>query len=170
MEYAQDIAMCDGMPCDSNFTRFVGYSYDKRTDYCIKKYFSKQTREIISHKCTELLQGVHPQGKRILIPDPTICEVMSHIQESYRPSTGDIHSRYIVPSGVGPEDYVQNMIDQVIETIVSQVKTQYITEECNRKLTIWTTVLGDFNSEGLRSHAPLKINEDSMPMLFNMNY
>jgi hypothetical protein len=168
MEYAK--AMCDGMPCDSNFTRYVGYTYNNTTDQCIQKYFSHETREIISHKVTELLQGVHPQGKKILVPDSIICGVMSHIQETYRPEIGDIHTRYVVPSGAGPENYVQNMIDQTIETIVSQAKTQYATEECNRKLTAWTTVLGDFNTEGLRSHSKLKIKEDTIPMLFNMNY
>ena len=168
MEYAQSVYN-DELPCDDNFTRYVGYSYgDDQSAYCIKKYYSHETRQIISHKVTELLEGVHPQGKKIVVTDSDICKTMSTIQNNYRPSVGDIYSRYIIPSK--PENYVRDMIDQVIEAIVSQAKTQYITEECNRKLTVWTTVLGDFNAEGLRSHSQLKIREDSIPMLFNMNY
>jgi hypothetical protein len=170
MEYAQ--AMCkDSLPCDENFIRYVGYSYGTgESGDCIRKYYSADTRRTISNKVTELLEGVHPDGKKIVVPDSDICTLMSAIQSTYRPQTGDIHTRYIIPTGRGSNDYVQDMINQVIEAIVSQAKTFYMTEECNRKLTVWTTVLGDFNSEGLRSHSQLKIREDSTPMLFNMNY
>jgi hypothetical protein len=96
---------------------------------------------------------------------------MNDIYESYRPPTGDIFSRYIVPSGTSSESYVQNMIDQVIEVITSDVRNNLGMEECNKKLSIWTTVYGDFNSSGLRQHAPIKVrNKRPTPMLFQMNY
>jgi hypothetical protein len=44
-------------------------------------------------------------------------------------------------------------------------------DECNSKLSAWTTILGDFNEHGLRRHAPIKLREKRpMPMAFNMNY
>jgi hypothetical protein len=44
-------------------------------------------------------------------------------------------------------------------------------DENNKKLTIWTTVLGDFNEHGLRSYAPIKIRENNINKVrFNMNY
>jgi hypothetical protein len=63
------------------------------------------------------------------------------------------------------------MIDQVIEIIVSDVKTNYETEENNSKLSIWTTVLGTFNDHQLRSHPVIKIKKrHANYMEFNMNY
>ena len=44
-------------------------------------------------------------------------------------------------------------------------------EENNRKLTIWTTVYGDFNQHGLQQHSKIKVrNKRPNPMEFNMNY
>ena len=43
--------------------------------------------------------------------------------------------------------------------------------EANKKLTIWNTVYGDFNKEGLRGHSQIKIREKHPQyMAFNMNY
>jgi hypothetical protein len=169
MEYAKPLCKGGPLPCNDNFTRYVGYSYGN-DDGCIQKFYSQETVEIISHKVSELLQGVHPEGKKLIVPNKIICGMMSAVQDTYRPPTGDIYSRYIIPSGKGASDYVQDMIDQVIEIIVTQAKTHYEMDECNRKLTVWNTVLGDFNPVGLQSHSFIKINEKKAPMLFNMNY
>ena len=76
-----------------------------------------------------------------------------------------------MPSGNSSESYVQNMIDQVIEVITSDVSNNLEMEENNRKLSIWTTVYGDFNQSGLRQHAPIKIRKKRpQPLMFNMNY
>ena len=41
----------------------------------------------------------------------------------------------------------------------------------NEKLTIWTTLLGDFNEHGLRQYPPIKLrNKRPDPMLFHMRY
>lgn len=165
MEYATEIY---GNSCDDNYTKHVGYT---ENNACIRKYYDISTVRTISHKVTELLQGVDPQNRPIIVPDSTICSVMNEIYTSYRPPTGDIYSRYIIPSGTNSESYVQNMIDQVIEVITSDVRNSLGMEECNRKLSIWTTVYGDFNSEGLRQHAPIKVrNKRPTPFQFNMNY
>lgn len=150
------------------FTKYVGF---QDTNSCIEKYYSKETVKTISSKISELLQGVHPENKRIIVPNETIYNIMDNIYYSYRPMTGDIYSRYNVPNGTTTESYVQDMIDQVIEVIVSQIKIDYETEANNAKLSVWTTVLGEFNDHQLRSHPVIKLrNRRPAPMQFNMNY
>ena len=62
--------------------------------------------------------------------------------------------------------------DQTIEIIVSDVKNNMEIEEHNKKLTIWTTVLGEgVNDHGLRSHSQIKIRESRPdPFQFHMKY
>lgn len=165
MEYGTEIF---GSFYDDNFIRHVGYSED---NICIKKYFDISTINTISHKVTELLQGVDPQNRSIIVPKSTILSVMNDIYNSYRPPTGDIYSRYIIPSGTSTTSYVQNMIDQVIEVITSDIRNNLEMEENNKKLSIWTTVYGDFNAHQLRQHPPIKIRKKRpQPMAFQMNY
>ena len=115
--------------------------------------------------------GVHPENRPIIVPDSTIYNIMDSIYQGYRPPTGDIYGRYNIPSGTTTESYVQNMIDQVIEVIVSDVRNNYETIENNSKLSIWTTVLGEFNDNGLRSYPPIKTRlRRPAPLQFNMNY
>jgi len=152
MEYATEIS---DVFKDDNYIRHVGYSDD---NFGIKKYFNDITVRTISAKITELLHGVDPENRAIIVPDKTIWSVMSDIYNSYRPPTGDIYSRYIVSSGTNLADsYIQNMIDQVIELITSDVRNNLGIEEYNKKLTVWTTVYGDFNRHGLRQVPPIKI-------------
>lgn len=166
MEYATNVS--GSLPCDSGFTRFVGY---QESNPCIRKYYSEETRKIVSQKITELLMGVDPENRPIIVPDRTICNILSEVYDSYRPPTGDIYGRYNVPNNE-PKDYVQDMINQTINIIVSDVKINLETEQNNARLSIWTTVLGDgVNDAGLRSHGPIKVlNKRPTPMLFNMNY
>lgn len=161
MEYGENLS-------DFGYIKHVGY---KENNSCIKKYFDDSTVRTISHKVTELLQGVDPQNRPIIVPNNTIYSVMNDIYDSYRPPTGDIFSRYIVPSGTSSESYVQNMIDQVIEVITSDVRNNIGMEEYNKTLSIWTTVYGDFSEHGLRQHPPIKTrNKRPAPFQFMMNY
>lgn len=153
---------------DFGYIKHVGYS---ENNDCIKKYFAPNTIKLISYKITQLLEGVDEQNRPIIVPNKTIIGVMNDIYESYRPETGDIYSRYVVPSGTTSESYVQNMIDQVIEIITSDVRNNLEMEENNKKLSIWTTVYGDFNEHGLQQHPQIKIrNKRPTPLMFNMNY
>ena len=159
MAYTSNIA-------DDNFLRYVGYSENNE---CIRSYFSQNTVNLISKKVTELLDGVI-MNKKIVVTDRVITHVMSQIQNSYRPETGDIYSRYNIPQN-STTNYVKDMIDRTIEFIVSQISTEYGMIENNSKLNIWDTILGDFNKQGLRSHSILKTKERHPDyMQFNMNY
>ena len=166
MEHGVEIC---GSVCDDNYNRYVGW---EESNVCIKKYFHASTVQTISHKITQLLQGVDPKGRPIIVPNTTICSIMSTIYENYRPPTGDIVSRYVVPTDE-PENYVQSMIDQVIEVIVTDVRNNIGMDEHNSKLSVWNTVLGDFNMNGLRAHPIIKVREKNTShrgMVSFMNY
>jgi hypothetical protein len=164
MEYAINI---DDYLCDDNYVKHVGYDQNNTVT---KKFFSSDTVEIISHKVTELLQGVDAQNRPIIVPNKTICHLMDSVYSNYRPQTGDIHGRYNI-HGDGTSNYIQNMIDEVIEIIVSDVRNNLEMEEHNSKLSIWTTVFGDFNQHGLQQHSKIKVrNKRPASMQFNMNY
>lgn len=161
MEYAQPIH-------DPNTIRHVGY---RGTSECIDRYYSRETVRMISRKVTELTRGVDIQNRPIVVPEERIRNVMDDIYISYRPPVGDIHTRYIIPSGTGSESYVQSMIDQVIEVITSDIRNNLEMEQYNSTLSKWTTMYGDFNEHGLRQHAPIKVrHKRPSPLQFNMNY
>lgn len=150
------------------YTKHVGYTSGSG---CIADYFSRYTVHTISNQITNLLMGVHPENRPIIVPDQTIYNVMDSVYNTYRPPTGDIYGRYNIPSGTTTESYVQDMIDQVIEIIVADVRNNYEIAENNAKLSAWTTVMGSFNDHGLRAHPEIKVRlKAPQRMMFNMNY
>ena len=164
MEYATNIS---SEICNDQYIKHVGWS-DQSTN--MNSFFAKYNVNKISRKITELLMGVDKNNRPIIVPDKSICNVMSSVFSNFRPETGDIFSRYNIPKSRSV-DYIQRMIDEVINIITTDVKVNLGMEENNSKLTIWTTVLGDFNEHGLRSHSKIKIREKRpQPMSFNMNY
>lgn len=159
--------LCNGDPSDFNYLRYVGWSED---NWCIRKFFSPATVRLISRKVSQLTKGVDQHNRTIVVPDIRIAEVMDGVYQRFTPPTGDIFTRYIIPNSE-QANMVQSLIDQTIEVIVSNIRGQLGIEEANRKLTVWTTVLGDFNEHGLRAHPVLKTLEKSPArMQFNMNY
>ena len=165
MEYASEIC---GENCNDQFIKHVGYSDDE--SYCMKRFYSKKNIEQISCKITELLMGVNKDNRPIIVPDKTICSVMSAVYENFRPETGDIYGRYNVPKA-RESNYLQSMIDEVINIITTDVKVNLGMDDCNKNLSVWTTVLGDFNQHGLQSHPKIKLRERRpQPLMFNMNY
>lgn len=154
---------------DKNFLRYPGYEYQNLSVQ--QKLFSNQTMALIQGKCMELLDGVEPTGKRILVQVETIADVMDAVWNTWKQQDiGDIYTIYNIPNGVNTDPYSQ-IIDQVIEYITRYVRDDYGMRIYNSKLTKWTTVLGDFNENGLRSHDVIKVQEKRPnPMEFNMNY
>jgi len=160
--------------CNDQYIKHVGYSdqicSSSCTSSCVHKLFSPENIRNISTKITELLVGVDKQNRPIIVPDKSICSVMSAVFDNFRPETGDIYGRYNVPNN-GSTSYTQRIIDEVINIIVNDVKVNLGMDQCNQNLSAWTQVLGDFNKHGLRSHSQIKLRERRpSPMLFNMNY
>ena len=165
MDYGYSI--CSGETCDYNYLRHVGWS---ENNACFRKYFSKQTVDAISKKVTELTRGVDPKNRKIIVPDARICEVMDGIYRNFRPPTGDIYSRYIIPNDQ-QGNMVQSMIDQTIEVITDFIRNEIGMEQANQKLSAWVTVLGDFNEHNLTQVPPIKIRERRpATMQFHLNY
>lgn len=142
-----------------------GYS---DTNVGITALFSEETVLFIYRKVTELLREFYSGG--IIVPIDRIIDILNAVYEAYRPSTGDIYSRYNIPSNEY-YNYVDEIINQTIQIIVTQVKDNLGTDQLNGTLTKWTTLLGDFNEKGLRSHPPIKINKRKpQSLLINMVY
>jgi len=157
-----------GEPCNDQFTKHVGYVPTEP----MVKWYTKKNIDKISAKISQLLMGVDPQNRKIIVPDKTICSIMSSVYTNFRPETGDIYSRYNIPNNnSGTDYYISRMTDEVINIITTDVKNNLGMEQANSKLSIWTTVLVDFNAHNLRSHAPIKLREKRpQPMMFNLNY
>lgn len=154
------------MASNDDTMRHVGY---EETNSCIEQYFSKNTVQIISNKVTQLLEGI--SKRPIIVTDRVIEHVLSQVKEGYRPPTGCIYSRYTIPSGGNSDSLVQNMIDQSIEIIISNVKNDLETEKNNKQLSVWNSVYGDFNKHQLLQHPPIKTQvKRPSSFQFNMMY
>lgn len=151
--------------------RYVGYSSKQNEcNGCLSNLFSDSTVRMISKEITKQLGTDLANGRPIIVPDETILSILSECNDSYRAETGDIYSRYIVPNE--NLDQFKKMVFETITIIVNNVRNTLEMENINGKLSIWDTVLGDFNEKGLRSHAPLTAEIDNTRRLFqfNMNY
>jgi hypothetical protein len=171
MEYGTKIDTgCYDYMIDQNYNRYVGW---QEASCSCKELFSPHTIKLISSKITELTEGVDDKNRKIVVPDQTIINVLNFYQDNYRPPTGDIYGRLNVPKK-DPTDYNQDVINETIERIVSDIKVNMGMAQNNAKLTAWTTVYGEFNEHGLRAVAPLTGNirnkKRPAPMQFNMNY
>ncbi len=150
---------------DLKLIRNVGYTQP----LAISNWFSDENVDSISKKITELTFGVI-ENRPIIVPKTNITTVMSEVYSNYKYPIGDMYSRYTIPSDL-PNSIFTDLTNQVIEIFVSNIRTQYGMEQANSELSIWTTVLGDFNQHNLRSHPPLKIrNKKVRSMFFFENY
>ena len=169
MEYAEFIDINPETLLNDSFTRYSGYQ-DTST-LLQTNFFNINTVNKISKKITELLHGVDPQNRPIVVPNTTITNIMDSVYMEFRPETGDIFTRYIMPSGLNSDDYINNMIDQTVEIIFSEVKNNMDMEQNNKKLSAWVQVLGDFNDNNLRAYPPIKIlHKHPAHFQFNMMY
>lgn len=155
---------------NNNFMKYVGFEAASSTK-CEELLFKPETVKAISQKLTYLLRGVDPDGKKIVVTDDVIYNALSGVYSSFRPVVGDIYSRYQIMNDEINRNDVQDMINRTIQLIYDSIRNEIMMEENNKKLTIWTTVYGDFNKHGLRQTPPIKVRKRRPdPMLFNMNY
>lgn len=166
--------MCNApMPIfDANYNRFAGwtqtlYGADQQGGYNL--FFSMQTVNTIQSKVKDLLQGVEPSGRPILVTPEVIRGVMDNVYNTRTTSNvGDIYARYNINGLEEERNPVQEMIDRTIEIIYSNIKTEYEMIECNNSMSAWNALYGDFNPEGLRAHSKIKLKEKKIPsMQFN---
>ena len=156
---------------NGNFMANVGWEETSSGNCVLNSMYSEPQLDAISKAITRLLEGVDPENRPIIVSNENIASVMSSVYRfGTRQNIGDIYSRFIVPQAEARND-MRSIINQTINIIVSNIKNQMQMEQANKKLTVWTTLLGDFNKEGLRAHAPIKLRrKHPQYMAFNMNY
>ena len=153
---------------NDNYKRYVGWSVSEQE--FDKEFFSRNTIVYISSKLNELLKCLRSDKRPVHVSERVITSVMDDMYSSYRPQLGNMYTMLIIPPAE-PRDDMKTLREMVIEVIYNQVKTEYEMEENNRGLTIWTSVLGDFNKHGLRQYSTIKINEKNINKVrFNMMY
>ena len=156
---------------DFGYQSYVGWEHTSHMDNNLKFLYSTENLSNLQKIITKSLEGIHPEGKDIIVPLKEIASSLSNIYENAnRTQIGDIHTRYIVPQAT-PRNDCQTINEQTIQAIVSLLRTQFQVEKNNKKLTVWNTLYGDFNKEGLRAYPPIKLrNKHPQYMAFNMNY
>ena len=88
---------------------------------------------------------------------------MDNVYNHFVPEIGDIYGRYNVLGNLQKDE--QRMLDRVIQIIVTSIRNEKEMEQNNKKLSVWTTVLGDFNEHGLQSHPQIKLRNNHIPLM-----
>lgn len=150
----------------------VGWDYTKEDNEKYAFLFSQVNLDYLSSTISDALRGVDPQNRKIIVPDDKISNVLSTVYKyGTRCNVGDIYTRYNV-GGISTRNDIKDINNQTITIIVSAIRDEVETTENNKKLSIWDqALLGDFNRQGLRAHAPIKIRKrHPQYMAYNMNY
>jgi hypothetical protein len=154
---------------DNGYTKFIGWDNTVSADVNFQFLWSPERLKVYQTKITQLLEGVSPDGRPIIVPLKTIGNVLYQCYESHRPQVGDIYSRFTQSENT--RDDVRDIVDRTINIIVSQIKNEYEVIDNNSKLSIWNTVYGDFNKHGLRQHPQIKVRKRRpSTMQFHMRY
>jgi hypothetical protein len=155
---------------DMNQYEYIGWSTISDWNPLVQRLFTKTTVKCIQEKTAEYLVGVDPSGKKIMPTERVVIAAMHSIFKNFHPTTGDIYGKYTVVNQSQRDDY-SYIVDQTISLLVQGIRDDLGMAEQNQKLTIWTTLYGDFNDHGLRQTPPIKINNKRPdPMLFHMRY
>lgn len=157
-----------GTQYNDNYNRNVLYNQDWTPP--LKYLFSNTNLEKIQQKLYDLLKCLRSDNRPIIVSIPTIADVVSQVQNEFFPQIGDIYTLQTIPQAKVRDD-IGNINDIAVEFIYTQLKTEYEIDQNNKKLTVWTTVLGDFNEHGLRQYSQLRLNNKPINKFrFNMNY
>ena len=111
---------------------------------------SRESMDLISKSITKKLQGVHPDGKNIIITNVTINSVIDSFYEN------------------NPNTSAQVLQEMVINHIANSIRTEFDTIEYNNKLSIWVT---KYDTEtGLKRVPDIKLNQKMRRPVFQMRY
>lgn len=151
--------------------QYVGWDHTVEDNEKYAFIFSQKNMDYLSSTISDALRGVDPQNRRIIIPDDKIANVLSTVYKyGTRANIGDIHGRFIVGS-IETRNDIKDINNQTINIIVSAIRDEVEMTENNKTLSTWVQLYGDFNKNGLRAHAPIKIRRRTpQRMMFNMNY
>jgi hypothetical protein len=161
----------DGNTLDYQNYKYVGWHETIESNPGYRSLFTDVRLKQMQDKITYLLTGV--AERPILVPIKTITGVMVDIFQTRSPEIGSIYSRYIQPDTEGMRDDLRDLVDQTIQVIVSTIRTEYEMTKQNNKLSVWSTVYGEFNKEGLQSYPTSMIklnNRKNTAFMFFENY
>ncbi len=120
-------------PFNSNYRYAIGYNVNDR----YITLFNINSIKFMSQAISQLLHGVHPEGKNIVVPDSTIKSVADSV---YQNTWQDVN-------------VMQQMI---ISIIVDDIKTDYANTTKNNNLSIWVTKYDQ--DSGLSQFNDVKLN------------
>lgn len=138
--------------CLDNIYSFYTPAYDWNNDQKYASLISQITVNMVSEKITQQLEGVHPEGKKIIVPDLTIRNMLS--------------SKFkLFPSYDQPK-----IIDESVGMIVGFIRNDFQAIKTNQQYSIWTTILGENNEYGMTAMPPIKLNRKQKNKIFMWNY
>jgi hypothetical protein len=111
---------------------------------------SQDSVDYISKNITKRLQGVHPDGKNIVLPNVTINSVIDSFYENNPNTSGEVLQEMII-------NYIVNSIRSEFDTIIK-----------NNKLSIWVTKM-DIET-GMKRVPDIKLNQKMRRPIFQMRY
>lgn len=165
----------DQVPNETNLLRHPGWD-TTLTSKCLPGYdilFSTRTFEYIRCQLKELLKDI--DTRPIHVADNVIQNVLENLFVHNRPQAiGDIYSRFhMVGKDLDCQRAfdVNKMVQSTIEVIYNYIKNEHDMAECNKNMTTWNALYGEYNDQGLRAHPPIKtLKKRPMPMQFEMRY
>ena len=156
-----------GEEYDNHYLSNVGWGVTNSSQPGYRIFFSKENMD---HLYNTIHTKLKKQGYNIVVTHKVIGGVMSDILRTHTPEIGDVYDIYQIPADTIRND-VKNMNDRVINVIVSTIIDEEESKRWNESLSVWDTVLGDFNRQGLRAHSIIRKKEnDYMKGQFNLNY
>ena len=155
---------------DNRGMRFVGWGKTLETYPGYSLLFSDQTVKMIQKRVMEIIQQSKVVDRPVIVGKEVIYNTMSDVSEMAPANVGDMYTMFNIPQE-HPRCDPKTIIKRTINIISNYIINEYSIINANKKLSVWTTVLGGFNKHGLRSHPPIKLKERrTRPMMFNMNY
>jgi hypothetical protein len=149
-------------------SQYVGWGTITEWASLPRQVFTKRTIKIIQQKVYEYLY--RSMQKKIVPSEKVVVIALFGVYENHKPNTGDIYGKFLVVDETQRDDYGY-IVDKTISLLIDGIRTDIEMADANSKLSIWNTVLGDFNEHGLRQFPPIKLrNKGPDRMLFHMKY
>jgi hypothetical protein len=176
MEYGKLLETVKNTVIDTNLeysslidpSQYIGWSTITEWNGLPRQVFTKNTLKVIQEKVYEYL--LKAMKKKIIPSERIVIIALYGVYENHIPRTGDIYGKYLVVDQTQRDDYGY-IVDKTISLLIDGIKNDIEMTEANSKLSIWNSVLGDFNENGLRQFPPIKLrNKGPDRMLFHMKY
>lgn len=137
---------------NENIYSFYNPAYEWNCDKKYSSLISDKNINMVSNKITELLQGIHPEGKKIVVPHDTIKHVISSKFKLFQSFD------------------ISKINEETISYIVGYVSSEFQSIKNNQNYSAWTTLLGSQNEHGLMPNPKIKLRERRPNSIMMWNY